>query len=66
MLNEHLRELKYDALLAGMKFDQYSDDSGFGFNLSCYNQNYFEFFAEAFREIKNFCPTESFFASKRN
>lgn len=57
MLEEHLRELKYTAKVANIEFGQSAGATSFGFAFKSFNQNYFEFFVQAFKEIQNFAPT---------
>ena len=57
MLNEHTRELKYTASLAGILFEMTMHADSIGFKLMAYNDSYHKFFAEMFKEIKSFKPT---------
>ena len=66
MLNEHTRELKYSASLAGIIFDMASHADSIGFKMVAYNDSYHMFFAEVFKEIKSFQATQSFYESKRS
>ena len=65
MLNEHSRELKYTAQLAGIIFETAMLSDSIGFKLFCYNDSYHQFFVEVFKEIKSFQPTKSFYDDKR-
>ena len=66
MLNEHTRELKYTAQLAGILFEMAMYSDAIGFKLMAYNDSYHKFFAEVFREVKSFVPTKSFYEDKRS
>ena len=65
MLQEHTRELKYMADMAGISFDQTRTLESLGFQLYCYNEAYEQFFAKVFRDVKNFNPTQEFFETSR-
>ena len=65
MLNEHTRELKYTAQLAGILFDTGMASEAVSFKLVAYNDSYHAFFAEVFREVKSFTPVKSFFEDKK-
>ena len=65
MFNEHTRELKYTAQVAGILYEMTSSKDSFGFKLLGYNDSYYKFFAEIFKEIKSFQPTKSFYEDKR-
>ena len=54
MLNEHIRELKYTAQLAGIICDMSMYADSICFKLMAYNDSYHKFFAEMFKEIKSF------------
>jgi len=65
MLEEHNRELKYTGDMAGISFDQTRTLESLGFQLFCYNESYESFFADTFRDVKNFEPTRDFFETCR-
>ena len=65
MLQEHTRELKYMADMAGISFDQTRTLESLGFQLYCYNESYESFFANAFRDVKDFSPSQEFFETTR-
>jgi len=66
MLSEQLRELTYTAQCARVSFAQIRTGDAIGFTMNSYNQKYHSFFEQAFKEIRSFLPTESFFYSKRD
>jgi secreted Zn-dependent insulinase-like peptidase len=61
LLDEHTRELKYTAEMAGVNFTQTQNENSFGFTLFCYNECYQQFFAEFFQEILDFKTNEQEF-----
>ena len=54
MFNEHTRELKYTAQLAGILYEMTSTKDSFGFKLLSYNDSFYKFFAEIFKEVETF------------
>ena len=64
MFKEQCRELNYTADQAGVRYKQ-SLTEGISFELFSYNDSYHQFFAEVFKEIKDFKPSEKFFESKK-
>ena len=65
LLEEHIRELKYTADMAGISFGLTRSLESFGFSLFCYNESYEQFFADVFSNVQDFVPTRSFFESCR-
>ena len=65
MLKEHTRELKYMADMAGINFDSTRSLESIGFQLFCYNESYETFFANVFRDVKDFSPSQEFFETSR-
>ena len=53
------------AEMAGINFDLTRTLESLGFQLYCYNESYGSFFANVFRDIKNFNPTQEFFETCR-
>lgn len=65
MLDEHVRELKYAAQMAEINFGMTRTLESFGFQLYSYNESYHQFFADVFKDVKNFTPTQEFFEANR-
>jgi len=65
MLREHIREMKYTAEMASIEFDLSRVLESLGFSLFSYNESYESFFANIFRDVKNFTPSREFFETSR-
>lgn len=66
LLREHNREMKYTAEMAGVDFAINRNLESLGFTLFAYNESYGQFFADAFRDVKNFEPTREFFMTNKD
>lgn len=51
--------------MAGISFDQTRTLESIGFQLYSYNESYEQFFANVFRDVKDFSPTREFFETSR-
>ena len=65
LLEEHNRETKAAAEVAGIAFGQTRNMEHLGFQLYCYNENYKTFFARVFENIRDFTPLPQFFEALR-
>lgn len=65
MLREHNRELKYTAEMAGIQFAMNRNLESLAFTLFGYNQSYEKFYANVFRDVKNFEPSREFFETSK-
>ena len=58
MLDEEIRELNYEAELAGINFNSTYNAENIGFQFFSYNDGYHEFFGRIFKKVHSFVPTK--------
>lgn len=61
LFNQHLRETRYLADLAGHSYMILPMDNSFGFAFSGYNQGFQDLYTTAFQQLKQFKPDRQYF-----